>query len=353
MRRRGPALLALAFLLAACVSPGAAPAGSPTVAPPHAFTVGLVTDIGGLHDRSYNQLANLGLRDARMRYGVKTAIIQSSSERQYVANLTTLARRHTDLIVGVGFTMSGAVYAVASAYPQERFALVDAQPTDSTGAVHLLPNVTDLLFQAQQSGYLAGVVAGLMEKDRVGAARHNAIGFLGGEDIPPVASYLAGYVAGARSVDPHIRIHGQFAGTFTDGSVGRTIGDRQVASGADILFQVAAATGRGYLDAAQAHHVYGIGADADQSYLGSFVITSAVKKVDVAVADLVGLTLHGRYRGGDLRLGLSQGATGIAAPSSIVPPAIVRTVARDARAIERGAVRPPTTLSAGSYGSYG
>jgi basic membrane protein A len=215
---------------------------------------------------------------------------------------------------------------------------------DAQGAIHNLSNVANLFFKEQESGYLVGVIAGLMEKQRVGKAIHGGIGYLGGEAIPQVDTYLAGYVAGAHQVNPGIRIFGDYGPGFSDAAAGGQIGLRQISNGADILFHVAAQTGLGYLSAAQQQGVYGIGVDADQSYLGPVIITSAVKKVDVAVRLTIGSVLNGTFSGGNHRYGAKEGATGFAPPSKVVPKSIIAIANQYEQKIARGTIVPPTEI---------
>lgn len=347
MRHRSmllPALVACLAALAGCTQPGSSTSEPPRTVSPGSLTVGLVTDFGGLHDRSYNQLAYEGLQEAHQRYGVKVTAVESTNQNQYVPNLTRLTRRHLGLIVAVGYSMESAVYQVANNYPKEQFALVDAAPADSSGQIHNLPNVANLFFKEQDAGYLVGVIAGTMERERAGAAQHNTIGYLGGSDIAPVNRYLAGYVAGARQVDPSVHIVGGYAGNFTDPAGGKQRALEQMGQGADILFQVAAQTGRGYLQEAGAKGKYGIGVDADQSYLGPYVITSAVKRVNVAVRDTVHAVVTGRFAGGDHLYGLAEDGVGFAPPAKVVPASAVSAARSYAAKIAKGQIVPPTVI---------
>lgn len=346
MSRRFARLFAVLFfvcLLAGCSTPLASPTATPpATAGPASLVVGLVTDVGGLNDRSFNHLAYLGLRESAARWGIKYRVLQSKTANDYIPNLTRFVTDRAALIIAIGFSMRNAVYQVASVHPEIKFALVDATPVDNTGTLHPLPNVADLYFKEQESGYLVGVVAGLMEKQHVGKAVHGVIGWLGGGVIPQVTHYLAGYVAGARRVDPSIRVVGAYAPGFSDTRAGEALATHQINQGADILFQVAAQTGLGYLSVAQAHDLYGIGVDTDQSYLGPVVVTSAVKHVDVAARLTVGSVVNGTFSGGDHRYGLAQGATGFAPPARVVPAGIVAQANAYARQIARGAIVPPT-----------
>jgi basic membrane protein A and related proteins len=310
------------------------------------FKVGVVLDTGGVNDHSFNHLAYLGFQEAQTSFGVKGYYVVSSGSSDYLPNLKNFAAHHFNLVVGVGFLMANAMYQIALQYPHTHFALIDSAPANASGASVNLKNVSNLFFKEQQSGYLVGVIAGLMEKRHVGRAVHNKIGYMGGQSIPPVNRYIAGYVAGACKVDPTIQIARGYSQSFTNQSTGHDIGLAQVNSGADILFQVAGASGLGYLRAAQQKNVYGIGVDADQGYLGKYVITSALKKVDVAVKLTIRQTMTGHFRGGSHQFSLSNNATGFA-PTKQVPASIVATAAKYERLIKRGAIVPPTTIAAG------
>jgi basic membrane protein A len=347
------ASLILGTLLVGCGSSSSAPpptiTPSPTpipIKPKGPFTAVLVTDVSGIHDRSFNQLAWQGLQRAGRRYGVHARYIESRSAGDYRKNLDRAAAEGGKLILAVGGSMALAVHGAALAHSRIGFALVDARPQDGPGHPINVPNVANLLFREQESGYLAGVVAGLMEKGRIGHATHNTIGYVGGSSMSAVDDYLAGYVAGAKRVDPTISVKGQYAGSFTDETAGSTIAGSQIDAGADILFQVAALTGVGYLDAARQRGAYGIGVDSDQSYLGPHILTSAIKRVDVAVVDIVRRTREGRFLPYDHFYGMAQGATGLAPLGKPVPPSIRSQVQQYARRIISRSVVPPTSLPA-------
>ncbi|MGH2441685.1 MAG: BMP family lipoprotein [Chloroflexota bacterium] len=354
-------LPAFALLVSACASSASPPAASPTPrattvpTPGYAvthptgkhFTATLVTDIGGVHDRSFNQLTWHGLQVAHARLKIVPHLVQSKTQSQYLPNLVRSAQRYSALTIGIGYSMGHAMYTAAQEFPKARFAIMDARPLDDAGNQASMPNVTNLLFKEEESGYLVGVIAGLMEKDRISKATHNTIGYVGGLNISAVDHYLAGYIAGAKSVDPSITIIGSFANSFSSPTSGASIATDQINKGADILFQVAAATGVGYLGVAQQRGVYGIGSDTDQSYLGGYVITSALKRVNVAVRHEVARADRHKFKGGDYLLGAKQHATGFAHPSSIVPASIVAQAVAVQKQIASGAVVPPTTMPAG------
>jgi basic membrane protein A len=254
--------------------------------------VGLVTDIGGLNDRSFNQLANEGIKRAQSELGVDIRVFTSKSNADYVPNLSALAQQKYDLVIGVGFLMAEAVDTVASKFPNTKFAVIDV---DQTTLKHKPANVQGLLFAEQQSGYLAGYLAGLYTKDKGGK---QVIGSVGGQKIPPVDHYIAGYQAGAKAANPGIKTLNGYSQDFVDQSKCKELALNQIAEGAQVVFQVAGQCGLGVLDAAKEKSVQGIGVDADQAYLGPQVLTSAIKKVDVAVFDTVKAAQDGSFKGG-------------------------------------------------------
>jgi basic membrane protein A len=335
---------ALAVLLAIVATPAAARglAGHQAAAKP--FTVGMVLDVGGINDKSFNHLAYVGMIKAQHKFGIKGSYIATQEQAQYVPNLTHFAQLHPDLIIAVGGLMSQAILQVAKQYPHQKFAIIDGQPADANFVVHEQPNVADLLFREQQSGFLVGVIAGLMEKNKVGAATHNVIGYMGGIPVPAVVRYEAGYVAGARKVDPSIKVLGGYAQSFTNTGVANGIGRTQISQGADILFAVAGGAGLGYLRAAQASGKYGIGVDADQGYLGKYIITSAIKRVDVSVYNTIRDLSHGFFKAGPHIFNVNNNGTGFGKPSSIVPKSFVKIADHYLAMMKAGKIKPPTAI---------
>jgi basic membrane protein A len=341
------ALLAIAGCGSSSASPTpvpATPTTMPTVPSGPAFSAALVTDVGGIHDRSYNQMAWTGLQTEKRRAGISILLAESRRAADYLPALRRFAQHYATITFAVGYSMSRAVYTAALEFPAARFAMVDARPIDTNGREVSLNNVANLFFREQESGYLAGVIAGLMEKNHVGKATHDVIGYLGGGHIAMVDQYLAGYIAGAQKVNPTIHVIGQYATSFTDPKAGTAIGHLQIAQGADILFQVAARTGTGYLEAARKSGVYGIGVDTDEGYLGPFVLTSAIKRVNAVVRRITDDLVHNQFAGGDHVLGGSDGATGFGRPSSLVPAAIVAQARSVQKRIDSGALIPPATM---------
>jgi basic membrane protein A len=284
------------------------------------FKVGLVTDISGLNDRGFNHLSYVGLKRAQAQFGVQGEVFQTKAAQEYVPNLSTFARRGYDLTVGVGFTEAIAIDTVANTFPNSKFTIVDV---DQTEEPHKPPNLLGLLFKEQETGYLVGYLAGLEEKRRPGK---DVIGSVGGEKQPPVDRFIAGYRAGARAADPGITLLNGYSQDFADLAKCKQIALNQIEQGAGVVFQVAGGCGLGALDAAKEKHVWGIGVDADQSFLGPHILTSAVKRVDTAVFDAIKLVKDGKFRGGNITFGLKDNGVAIGKISPKVPKSEVAKV---------------------------
>ncbi|MGB8003519.1 MAG: BMP family ABC transporter substrate-binding protein [Gaiellaceae bacterium] len=282
--------------------------------------VGLVTDISGLNDRGFNHLSYVGLKRAGAEFGVQGEVFQTKAAQEYVPNLSTFARRGYDLTVGVGFTEAIAIDTVAHTFPKSKFTIVDV---DQTEEPHKPPNLLGLLFKEQETGYLVGYLAGLEEKRRPGK---DVIGSVGGEKQPPVDRFIAGYRAGARAADPGITLLNGYSQDFADLAKCKQIALNQIEQGAGVVFQVAGGCGLGALDAAKEKHVWGIGVDADQSFLGPHILTSAVKRVDTAVFDAIKLVKDGKFRGGNITFGLKDNGVAIGKISPKVPKSEVAKV---------------------------
>ncbi len=344
MKRILAILAASSVALAFIITPVAAKSVGAHHVAKKTLRVGVVLDVGGPNDHSFNQLAYEGLQEAGAKLHSKDNFVTSRGPADYVPYLSLFASRHYDLTIGVGFLMANAMYTVAKQYPNQKFALIDSAPADASGNNVNLPNVENLFFKEQESGCLVGIMAGLMEKEKVGKAKHNTIGWMGGISIPPVNRYIAGYVACARKVDPSVKFRSGYSQSFTDVGKGKEIGLAQISAGADILFQVAGNSGNGYLAAAQQRGKYGIGVDADESNLGTYVMTSALKKVDQAVFLTVQSVVNHRFHSGDHRFSLKNNGTGYAAPASYVPASIVAQVNAWAAKIKSGKYSPPENI---------
>jgi basic membrane protein A and related proteins len=282
--------------------------------------VGLVTDIGGLNDRGFNHLSYVGLQRAQRELGVQTQVFQAKSTQDYVPNLSTFARQGYNLTIGVGFTEATAIDTAATNFPKSNFAIVDV---DQTTEPHKPTNLLGLLFKEQETGYLVGYLAGLEEKRMPGP---DVIGSVGGQKQPPVDRFIAGYQAGAKAADPGIKVLNGYSQDFSDQAKCKQVALNQIEQGAGVIFQVAGGCGLGALDAAKEKHVWGIGVDADQSFLGPHILTSAVKRVDTAVFDAIKLVVDGKFKGGNIVFGLKDNGVGIGKISPKVPQSEVAKV---------------------------
>ena len=299
-RRLAALIAALALVLGAAVFAGCGgddeePAGGGSAQQEEeqpAIKVGIVTDIGGLNDRSFNQLANEGLERAKSELGVEGRAVTSGSNADYVPNLSSLAQQDFDLVIGVGFLMAEAVNTVATRFPETNFAIIDFP---QAGLEDTPANVRGLLFKENEAGYLAGYLSGLYIKDLGG---DQVISSVGGQKIPPVDAYIAGFQAGAKEANPDVETLNGYSQDFVDQAKCKEIALNQIGEGSQIVFQVAGQCGLGALDAAKERDVSGIGVDADQGYLGEHIITSAEKKVDVAVFNTVQEVQEGTFEGG-------------------------------------------------------
>jgi basic membrane protein A len=269
--------------------------------------VGLVTDIGGLNDRGFNSLANKGLEDAKAQLGVEGRVLESKSDADYIPNLSEFGDQGYDLIISVGFLMTDATTKAAKAYPDSKFAIVDSAFDPP------LDNAQGLLFKEQETGCLVGVVGALMSKT-------GTISTVGGQKIPPVDRFIAGYQFCAKKVKPDIKLLNAYSQDFVDQAKCKEIALDQIAKGSDVVFQVAGGCGLGALDGAKEKGVWGIGVDADQSFLGDHILTSAVKRVDVAVFKTIEAVQNGDAMGGGVTtFGLKEDGVGLGDVSPKVP----------------------------------
>jgi basic membrane protein A and related proteins len=321
MNRSLVLLLGTVVLVAAgCGGGGEKKTSETTGASSKNVRIGLVTDVGGLNDRGFNHLSFVGLQRAERELGIQQRVFQAKSTQEYVPNLSTFARQGYDLTIGVGFTEATAIDTVATNFPKSRFAIVDVDQTEET---HKPPNLLGLLFREQETGYLVGYLAGLEEKRRAGP---DVIGSVGGQKQPPVDRFIAGYQAGAKAADPGIKLLNGYSEDFNDQAKCKQVALNQIEQGAGVIFQVAGGCGLGALDAAKERGVWGIGVDADQSFLGPHILTSAVKRVDTAVFVAIKRVVDGNFKGGNVIFSLKENGVGIGKISPRVPKSEVAAV---------------------------
>jgi basic membrane protein A and related proteins len=333
VRKRWLTLAALAVVTVLIASLGAAVRGtSASAAHKAAFTACLVTDIGGLNDKSFNHLAYVGLQHAQ-RAGIKGRVIQSKSGSDYIPNLKACVQSGAGITIGVGFLMDSAMDTIASAFPNNKFAIVD---DDVTFMKHKPKNVEGLLFSEQQAGYLVGYAAGMWAKTHNG----KAVGSVGGLKIPPVDRYIAGFQFGAKKADPGIKTLNDYSNDFQKQAKCKEKALNQIAQGSVVEFQVAGQCGLGVLDASHEKGIFGIGVDADQGYLGSWVMTSALKRVDVAVYNAIQAANHGKLQvGKNKQFSATIGGVGYGKWSSKVPASIKNAVAKQFTLLKAGKIK--------------
>ena len=337
MKKRWITLAAVLAVTVLVASLAAAVRGSSASAAPKAFSACLVTDIGGLNDKSFNHLAFVGLQLAEKR-GIKGRVIQSKSPADYIPNLQACVKSGAGITIGVGFLMTDAMDAIASAFPNNKFAIVDV---DVTGLKHKPKNVEGLLFREQEAGYLVGYAAGLWAKSHNG----KAVGSVGGLKIPPVDRYIAGFQYGAKKADPGIKTLNGYSNDFVKQAKCKETALNQIAQGSVVVFQVAGGCGLGALDAAKEKGVWGVGVDADQGYLGNYVLTSALKRVDTSVFDSIKSAKAGKFKGGtDAVYGLDVDGVGIGKFSPKAPAGIAAKVAAVKQQIAAGKIKNIPTI---------
>ncbi|WP_066364900.1 BMP family lipoprotein [Neobacillus fumarioli] len=349
--------LALSFVLAAGTLLGACGKTNDNAAPKNkdnkkAFSVGMVTDVGGIDDKSFNQSAWKGLQEFGKEHNMKKGTggydyLQSQSDADYATNLNNLAHQGFNLVFGIGFMMSKDVDKIAKQIPNTKFAIVDDEVKE--------PNVASILFKENEGSFLAGVAAGLTTKS-------NKIGFIGGMQSAVIERFESGFVAGVKASNPKATVDIQYASSFTDAAKGQAIASRMYSSGDDVIFAAAGATGNGLFKEARDRkaknpnqQIWAIGVDSDQSAEGvvtaggkqtNVIITSAMKRVDNAVKDLSTKTMNGQFPGGKTTVyGLAEDGVGLAPinPDDPAKAAIEKAVSDWTAKIKSGAVKVPAT----------
>ncbi len=274
-------------------------AEKPKKAEPRA-RIGLVFDVGGRGDKSFNDAAFIGVSRAEDELGVEASYLEPASTEDREAALRLFAARGFDLVIGVGFIFSSDIDAVARAYPNVKFAGVDYAP----GPDGIPPNVAALAFREEEGSFLVGAVAGLMTKT-------GHVGFVGGMSGPLILKFDAGYRAGVLATCPTCTYHAGYAGTtpdaFRDPAKGKALANAQIGRRTDVIYHASGATGHGVFEAAKDARVLAIGVDADQyDEMPGTVVTSMVKRADVAVFETVREVVEGRFAGGMRVFGLKE-----------------------------------------------
>jgi basic membrane protein A len=294
---------------------------------------GLVTDVGGLGDQSFNDSAYSGLQRAARLFHAGTVVLQSRSAPDYQPNVSVFAAQDYDAIIAVGFLMADDLAEVAQRWPDRHFAIIDA--------VVDRPNVASITFKEEDGSFLAGALAAMVSKTKT-------IAVLGGIDIPLLRKFEAGYAAGAREIDPSVRVLVKYVGSFDDVAAGKELAGVLYGAHADVVYTAAGKAGLGAIDAVRTRTGdYVIGVDSDQDGLApGKILTSMVKHVDVAVVAVCRAAARGRPMHGHLELGLREGAIGLTDfryTRAVVRPSMRRRLAILRRAIVAGRIHVPST----------
>jgi len=299
------------------------------------FKFGMVTDVGGVNDKSFNQSAWEALQKLGKDTGASVKYLQSKSDADFVPNLNQFVKGKYNLTWGIGFIIEKALKQVAQQNPDAKLAIVDN--------VVDLPNVTSVTFAEQEGSYLVGVIAGLMTKT-------NKIGFVGGMDIPVIKRFEAGFRAGIKAVNPKAQLISNYTGTFDKPDLGKSAAATLYNGGADIIFPSAGATGSGVFNEAKdrskaGKKVWVIGVDKDQSveFGTDITLTSMIKRVDEAVYKVCTDMIAGNFKGGQVtNLGLKDNGVGIADNSNInVPEDVLKKVEEYKAKIISGEIKVP------------
>lgn len=310
-----------------------------------AFSVAMVTDVGGVDDKSFNQSAWEGVQAYGKEHNLKRGeggfdYLQSKTDADYETNLNNLLRRNFDLVYGIGYMMADAVDAVASENPEKHFALIDAEVKAD--------NVVNVLFKEQEGAFLAGVAAAKMSKT-------GKVGFVGGVDIPVINRFEAGFVEGAKAVNPKIEIKSKYTGAFDKADLGKITANSMYSSGVDVIFHAAGATGNGVFSEAKerkkkdpAANVWVIGVDADQYEEGkvddktNVTLTSMLKGVNTAVVDISNKAKNGEFPGGKtLTYGLAEDGVKLADSRGAIPADVQTVIDEYKEKIAKGEIKVP------------
>ncbi|MFJ1603238.1 BMP family protein [Streptomyces sp. NPDC088253] len=275
--------------------------------------IGLAYDIGGKGDQSFNDAAFAGFQKAEKDLKISGRDIEpqdGESDADKVQRLEQLAKSGYNPVIGVGFVYAPAIKEVAAKYPKITFGIIDDEQDKAA-------NVADMVFHEEQASYLAGVAAAK-------ATKKDHIGFVGGVDIPLIHKFEAGYVQGAQSVNPKIKIEKQYLtqtpqeGGFSSPDKGKDAAEGQIEAGADVIYAAAGLSGQGVIQSAASHKVWAIGVDSDQykqdalAKYKDYILTSATKDVAGAVYNLAKSVADGKPETGVVRASLATGGVGLA-----------------------------------------
>ena len=294
--------------------------------------VGIVFDIGGKDDRSFNAAANAGVLRARRDLPIVLRDVEPGDPTSIEPALRAFAQYGYGLITGVGFAQGPVIEQVARDYPQLHFVLIDS--------VADLPNVASLLFKEHEGSFLVGMIAAATSKT-------GTVGFVGGMDIPLIHKFHTGYAEGAKYVNPNVRLLQNYVGitdaAWNNPGKGRELANAQYEQGADVIFQAAGNSGLGVFDAAEAYKKFAIGVDANQNWVKpGFILTSMLKRIDNAVYAMVQDEVAGKFRGGIHGYGLDNSGVDYALDEhnkALIPQSVIDRVEQAKRDIIAGKIK--------------
>lgn len=322
------AALFLAVALAVAPLPGV-----PSASAAATVKVGMVTDVGGLGDRSFNDSAYAGLQACKKNAGAQIQVLQSKSAADYQPNLTVFATEGFDEIFAIGFLMQQDLAEIAKRFSNRHFAIIDA--------VVPLPNVESVTFKEEDGSFLAGALAAMVTKTKT-------VAFLGGMDIPLLRKFEAGFTAGVHEVNPNVKVLVKYVGSFDDPASGKELAGVLYSQGADIIYAAAGKDGLGAIELTKTRpNSYIIGVDSDQDALApGKILTSMVKHVDNAVLRVCKDAVANKPLSGHLVLGLREdgvGLTNFQYTKNIIGAANIARLGRIRKAIVDGKIVPPST----------
>jgi basic membrane protein A and related proteins len=313
-----------------------------------ALKLGVVFDVGGRGDKSFNDGAYLGALKAQKEIGATVQYIEPADGSDRESGIRLMAAEKMDLVYAIGFIFTDDINTLAKEYPAGRFADIDySVATDAQGKViPPPPNVAALIFREEEGSFLVGAVAGLVTKTRT-------VGFVGGMNIPLIHKFEAGFAAGVKQVCPKCRVISQYAGVtpdaFRNPGKGKEIAFSQYQQGADIIYHASGATGLGVFEAARATGKLAIGVDADQyAEAPGHVLTSMVKRVDVAVFDAAKRVKDGTFKGGVYVYGLAQDGVSYVYDEhnrALIPDSVVARVEALKKEVVAGRIVVPTSIA--------
>jgi basic membrane protein A len=300
------------------------------------FSVGMVTDVGGVNDQSFNQSAWRGLQQLQQNVGADVSYLESKQESDYSTNLDRFTDKGSNVVWGIGFAMAEAIKSVAQKNPDINYGIID-NAYDNTPS-----NVTGVIFRAQEAAFEVGYIAALKTQT-------NKVGFVGGQTSNIIDQFQYGFQAGvaygAKELNKDVSVSVQYTDSFTDSAKGKATANKMYVDGCDIVFHAAGGCGTGVIEAAKDNNKFVIGVDSDQSYLApNNVITSALKRVDNIIEKVTAMKINGEEIGGkNMTFGLSENGVGIPEEHKLIGDEIYNKAKAVEKKIADGVITPPSS----------